>query len=64
MEVAACVHIVEDDDAVRDSLQMMLDSIGRATKTFDSADSFSEDSDKNESDEFSEQRIAWKFEIF
>ena len=40
MEVAACVHIVEDDDAVRDSLQMMLDSIGRATKTLDSADSF------------------------
>lgn len=40
MEVAACVHIVEDDDAVRDSLQMMLDSIGRDTKAFDSADSF------------------------
>lgn len=40
MEVAACVHIVEDDDAVRDSLQMMLDSIGRETKVFDSADSF------------------------
>ena len=40
MDGAACVHIVEDDDAVRDSLQMMLDSVGRDTKVFGSADSF------------------------
>ena len=37
---AACVFIVEDDDAVRDSLQMMLESIGRKVESFASADQF------------------------
>ena len=40
MDLAPCVHIIEDDDAVRDSLQMMLESIGRQTKAFSNADSF------------------------
>lgn len=40
MDLPPCVHIIEDDDAVRDSLQMMLESIGRQTKAFSNADSF------------------------
>ena len=32
--------VAEDDDAVRDSLQMMLESIGREAKAFASADNF------------------------
>ena len=40
MDIAACVHVVEDDDAVRDSLQMMLESIGYRVQAFASADSF------------------------
>ena len=40
MDLQPCVHIIEDDDAVRDSLQMMLESIGRKTKAFANADSF------------------------
>lgn len=35
-----CVYIIEDDDAVRDSLQMVLESIGHETQAFASADSF------------------------
>lgn len=42
MELTAHVYIVEDDDAVRDSLQMMLESIGRNVKAFASADDFLE----------------------
>ncbi len=37
---SARVYIVEDDDAVRDSLQMMLESVGRPVAAYDSADSF------------------------
>lgn len=40
MENVASVYIVEDDDAVRDSLQMMLESIGRRVQAFASADAF------------------------
>jgi FixJ family two-component response regulator len=40
MEITAQVHIVEDDDAVRDSLQMMLRSVGREVQVFASADAF------------------------
>ncbi|WP_339668611.1 response regulator [Dasania marina] len=40
MDLLPCVHIIEDDDAVRDSLQMMLESIGQKTKAFANADSF------------------------
>lgn len=36
----ASVFIIEDDDAVRDSLQMMLESVGRPVKAFASADDF------------------------
>lgn len=42
VELTACVYIVEDDDAVRDSLQMMLESVGRKVDAFASADSFLE----------------------
>jgi FixJ family two-component response regulator len=41
-EVSSCVYIVEDDDAVRDSLQMILESIGQEVSTFASADAFLE----------------------
>lgn len=34
------VYIVEDDDAVRDSLQMVLESVGYATRAFSSATEF------------------------
>ncbi|MGK0499336.1 MAG: RNA polymerase sigma factor (sigma-70 family) [Oceanicoccus sp.] len=40
MGSAARVYIVEDDDAVRDSLKMMLESIGRDVTSFASADQF------------------------
>lgn len=40
MEISTCVYVVEDDDAVRDSLQMMLESVGRQVQSFASADSF------------------------
>jgi two-component system response regulator FixJ len=36
----SCVYVVEDDHAVRDSLQLMLQSVGRNVTPFDSADSF------------------------
>jgi FixJ family two-component response regulator len=42
MELSANVYIVEDDDAVRDSLQMMLESIGHTIKAFCNADDFLE----------------------
>lgn len=35
-----CVYIVEDDDAVRESLQMMLESVGRRVEAFENADLF------------------------
>jgi FixJ family two-component response regulator len=35
-----CVYVVEDDDAVRDSLQMMLESVGRKVEAFANADIF------------------------
>ena len=40
METTAYVYIVEDDDAVRDSLLMMLESIGRKVQAFSNADTF------------------------
>lgn len=40
MDSHPCVHIIEDDDAVRDSLQMMLESVGRPTEVFSNADTF------------------------
>ncbi|ARN74543.1 response regulator transcription factor [Oceanicoccus sagamiensis] len=42
MDITARVHVVEDDDAVRDSLQMMLESIGHQVQAFESADNFLE----------------------
>lgn len=39
-ESEARVFIIEDDDAVRDSLQMMLESVGRSVEAFASADDF------------------------
>lgn len=35
-----CVFVVEDDDAVRDSLQMMLESVGRKVEAFANAGDF------------------------
>lgn len=40
MDVSPRVYIIEDDDAVRDSLQLMLESVGRETEVFSSADNF------------------------
>ena len=40
MNNPSCVYVVEDDHAVRDSLQLMLQSVGRNVTPFDSADSF------------------------
>lgn len=40
MDISTCVYVVEDDDAVRDSLQMMLESVNRQVQTFASADNF------------------------
>lgn len=40
MDTTTCVYIVEDDDAVRDSLALMLGSIGRKVASFASADEF------------------------
>ncbi len=42
MEPTPRIYIIEDDDAVRDSLQMMLESIGREVVAFANADSFLE----------------------
>lgn len=39
-DLTACIYIVEDDDAVRDSLQLMLESIGRVVIAYPSADQF------------------------
>lgn len=39
-DLTACVYIVEDDDAVRDSLQLMLESIGRVVTAYPDADQF------------------------
>jgi len=40
VEYTGRVYIVEDDEAVRDSLQMMLESVGRNVDVFASADMF------------------------
>ncbi len=39
-EQTPCVYLVEDDDAVRDSLQMVLESVGLRAQAFASADLF------------------------
>lgn len=39
-EIVPSVFIVEDDDAVRDSLQLMLESVGRSVQAFANADDF------------------------
>jgi len=36
----ALVHIIDDDDAVRDSLALLLDAVGIAVRTYDSATKF------------------------
>ncbi|MGZ3410814.1 MAG: response regulator FixJ [Xanthobacteraceae bacterium] len=40
MSSAAIVHVVDDDDALRDSLSFLLSSAGIESKTYDSAGSF------------------------
>jgi two-component system response regulator FixJ len=47
MTEKAIVHIVDDDDALRDSLQFLLSSAGYATQTYESADRFLEALPKN-----------------
>jgi two-component system response regulator FixJ len=37
---AALVHVIDDDDAVRDSLALLLDAAGIAARTYDSATAF------------------------
>jgi FixJ family two-component response regulator len=39
-ESSPCIYLVEDDDAVRDSLQMVLESVGHRVEAFASADRF------------------------
>ncbi|MEX1668588.1 response regulator transcription factor [Zhongshania guokunii] len=43
MTVEATVYLVEDDDAVRDSLQMVLESVGHKVASYSRADTFLED---------------------
>ncbi len=38
-----CIYIVEDDDAVRDSLTLMLESVGRQVQSYANADEFLQD---------------------
>ncbi len=40
MNVQPCVYIIEDDDAVRDSLGMLIESAGFAQKSFHSVEHF------------------------
>lgn len=39
---ADCVHIIDDDEAIRDSLSFLLESAGFDTRTYDSAEQFLE----------------------
>ncbi|MFT5889054.1 MAG: two-component system response regulator FixJ [Zhongshania sp.] len=43
MTIDAMVYLVEDDDAVRDSLQMVLESVGHKAVGYSRADAFLED---------------------
>jgi two-component system, LuxR family, response regulator FixJ len=43
MTTEATVYLVEDDDAVRDSLQMVLESVGHKVASYSRADAFLED---------------------
>jgi len=40
MEQTYCVYIVDDDEAVRDSLQILLDTVGYETRTFSCGPNF------------------------
>lgn len=42
MNTQPCVFIVDDDDAVRDGLAMVIETVGLTCQTFDSAESFLE----------------------
>jgi two-component system response regulator FixJ len=44
----AVVHVIDDDEAVRDSIAFLLASAGHATKIYDSADAFIEHVDQLE----------------
>jgi two-component system response regulator FixJ len=43
MTIEATVYLVEDDEAVRDSLQMVLESVGHKVASYSRADAFLED---------------------
>ncbi|ROR94871.1 LuxR family two component transcriptional regulator [Sinobacterium caligoides] len=40
MDLKPAVYVIDDDDAVRESLELLLDSVGQQTKSYDSAQSF------------------------
>ena len=42
MDIESTVYIVDDDDAVRDSLQALMDSVGIRSKVYASGDQFLE----------------------
>ncbi len=42
-DLKQCVYIVDDDEAVRDSLELLLDTVGLSTNTYPSALAFLED---------------------
>jgi FixJ family two-component response regulator len=48
MPDGATVHIVDDDAAVRESLQWLMESVGIAAETYDSAQAFLLESDKTD----------------
>lgn len=50
MAIQAAVHIIDDDEAVRDSLATMLEAYGLAVVTYDSARQFLERSEPGDGD--------------
>ena len=45
---APCVYVVDDDEAVRDSLKVLLSSVGLSSRAYASAPSFLEDHDSDQ----------------
>ena len=49
MQTEAIVHIVDDDKAIRDSLTLLMRSVGFNSKSYDSAEKFLDEADCNSS---------------
>ena len=49
MQPEAIVHIVDDDKAIRDSLTLLMRSVGFNSKSYDSAEKFLDEADCNSS---------------